>query len=98
VAGKRKDNFVQQRVFLFKTCLNVLSVRGHSRCDGFTVTNLHHYHVGIFFIVVDKICAVMHPRFSEATMELLLCFSCRDPNNSFSIFDVNKLARVAEIL
>ena len=74
-----------------------IPVRGRSRRDGFTGTNLHHYRVGIFYVVLDKICAEMNHRFSEATTEILLCFSCLDPSNSFSKFDVNKLARLAEI-
>jgi hypothetical protein len=72
-------------------------VRGRSRRDGLTVTNLHHYRAEIFYVLVDKICAEMNHRFSEATTEVLLCFSCLDPSNSFSKFDVNKLARLAEI-
>jgi hypothetical protein len=36
-----------------------IPVRGRSRRDGFTVTNLHHYRVGIFYVVLDKICAEM---------------------------------------
>jgi hypothetical protein len=51
-------------------------VRGRSRRDGFTVTNLHHYRVGIFYVVLDKIWAEMNHRFTEATTELLMCFSC----------------------
>ncbi|XP_022679070.1 uncharacterized protein LOC101754922 isoform X2 [Setaria italica] len=74
-----------------------ISVRGRSRRDGFTITNLHHYRVGIFYVVLDKICAKMDHRFSEVTTELLMCFSCLDPKSSFSSFDVNKLARLAEI-
>ena len=42
-----------------------IPVRGRSRRDGFTVTNLHHYRVGIFYVVLDKICAEMNHRFSE---------------------------------
>jgi hypothetical protein len=72
-------------------------VRGRSRRNGFTVTNLHHYRVGIFNVVLDKICAEMNHRFTEASTELLMCFSCLDPKNSFSRFDVNSLARLAEI-
>ena len=71
-----------------------IPVRGRSRRDGFTVTNLHHYRAEIFYVVVDKICAEMNHRFSEATTEILLCFSCLDPSNSFSKFDINKLARL----
>lgn len=74
-----------------------IPVRGRSRRDGFTITNLHYYRAGIFYVVVDKICAEMNHRFGEATTELLTCFSCLDPKNSFSKFDVNKLARLAEI-
>jgi hypothetical protein len=74
-----------------------IPVRGRSRRDGLTVTNLHHYRAEIFYVLVDKICAEMNHRFSEATTEVLLCFSCLDPSNSFSKFDVNKLARLAEI-
>jgi len=74
-----------------------IPVRGRSRRDGFTVTNLHHYRVGIFYVVLDKICAEMNHRFTEAMTELLMCFSCLDPKNSFSSFDVNSLAQLAEI-
>jgi hypothetical protein len=74
-----------------------IPVRGRSRRDGFTVTNLHHYRAEIFYVVLDKICNEMDHRFSEASSEVLLCFSCLDPSNSFSKFDVNKLARLTEI-
>ena len=74
-----------------------IPVRGRSRRDGFTITNLHYYRAEIFYVVVDKICAEMNHRFSEATTELLICFSCLDPKNSFSKFDVNKIARLADI-
>jgi hypothetical protein len=51
----------------------------------------------MFYVVVDKICAGMNHWFSEVTTEILLCFSCLDPSNYFSKFDVNKLARLDEI-
>jgi len=38
----------------------------------------------------------MDHRFSEGTI-VLDCFSCLDPNNSFFKFDVDKLARFADI-
>jgi hypothetical protein len=55
-----------------------IPVRGCSRRDGFTVTNLHHYRTRIFYVVVDKICAKMNHWFSEVMTELLMCFSCLD--------------------
>jgi hypothetical protein len=36
-------------------------------------------------------------RFNEVSSELLICFSCLDPRNSFSKFDMDKLARIADI-
>lgn len=48
-------------------------------------------------LVLDKICAEMNHQFSEATTEILLCFSCLEPCNSFFKFDVNKLACLAKI-
>ena len=39
----------------------------------------------------------MDHRFSEGSNIVLNCFSCLDPKNSFSKFDVDKLARLADI-
>ena len=60
----KQNNFVQQRVFQSDMSAEIL-VRGRSRRDEFTVTNLHHYRAEIFYIVVDKIFAEMNHRFSE---------------------------------
>lgn len=74
-----------------------IPVRGRSRRDGKTYTNLHYYRVEIFYVALDKICTEMNHRFSEASTEILVCFSCLDPKNSFSKFDVDKLARLTTI-
>ena len=39
----------------------------------------------------------MNHRFNEVSSELLVCFSCLDPRDSFSKFNVDMLARLAEI-
>ena len=39
----------------------------------------------------------MNHRFSDSNKEVIACFSCLDPKNSFSKFDVQKLSRLAEI-
>jgi hypothetical protein len=39
----------------------------------------------------------MDHRFSKEGNIVLNCFSCLDPKNSFSKFDVDKLARLADI-
>lgn len=74
-----------------------IPVRGRSRRDGKTYTNLHYYRVEIFYVALDKICTEMNHHFSEASTEILVCFSCLDPKNSFSKFDVDKLARLTTI-
>ncbi|XP_057452192.1 uncharacterized protein LOC130744010 [Lotus japonicus] len=74
-----------------------IPVRDRSRLEGRTVTNLHHYRAEIFYVAIDKICVEMDHRFSEGSNLVLKCFSCLDPKNSFSRFDVNKLAHLADI-
>ncbi|XP_057428396.1 uncharacterized protein LOC130721834 [Lotus japonicus] len=74
-----------------------IPVRGRSRKEGRTITNLHYYRVEIFYVAIDKICVEMDHRFSEGTNIVLDCFSCLDPNNSFSKFNVDKLAHLANI-
>jgi hypothetical protein len=61
---KKQNSFVQQRVFQSDMSAEML-VRGRSRRDGFTITNLHRYRAEIFYVVVDKICVEMNHRFSE---------------------------------
>ena len=36
-------------------------------------------------------------RFNEASSEILVCFSCLDPRDSFSMFNIDKIARITEI-
>jgi hypothetical protein len=74
-----------------------IPVRGCSRLEGRTITNLHHYRAEIFYVVVDKICVEMDHRFSEGSNIVLNCFSCLDPKKYFSTFDVDKFARLADI-
>ncbi|XP_058746269.1 uncharacterized protein LOC131619156 [Vicia villosa] len=39
-----------------------IPVRGRSRAEGRTITNLHHYRAEIFYVVIDKICMEMDHR------------------------------------
>ncbi|XP_038711756.1 uncharacterized protein LOC120005951 [Tripterygium wilfordii] len=58
-------------------------------------TNLHHYRVELFYIVIDRQCNELNERFTEATTELLVCVACLSPVDSFSAFDKQKLIRLA---
>ncbi|XP_058752305.1 uncharacterized protein LOC131625458 [Vicia villosa] len=97
------DLFSDVQEFCFSQSIPVpnmdeeIPVRGRSRREGRTVTNLHHYRAEIFYVAIDKICVEMDHRFCEGSNVVLDCFSCLDPKNSFSKFDVDKLARLANI-
>src|SRR6266540_4988676 len=70
---------------------------GRPRLDGDLITQEHHYRVDTFFAALDSIITEMDHRFNEISSELLVCMSCLDPRDSFSRFDVEKIARMTEI-
>ncbi|WVZ59232.1 hypothetical protein U9M48_009414 [Paspalum notatum var. saurae] len=70
---------------------------GRSRLAEITITQEHYYRVDTFFAAVDAIITEMDHRFSEVSSEFLVCFSCLDPRDSFSNFNVDKIARLTEI-
>uniref|UniRef100_A0A8I6X574 Uncharacterized protein n=1 Tax=Hordeum vulgare subsp. vulgare TaxID=112509 RepID=A0A8I6X574_HORVV len=61
------------------------------------VTPDHFFGVDTFYAPIDSITIEFDHRFNEVSSELLQNFSCLDPRNSFSRFNVNKLARLTEI-
>ncbi|KAJ1276093.1 hypothetical protein BS78_05G187800 [Paspalum vaginatum] len=73
-----------------------INARGTSARRRQNVTNMHFYHVEIFFAAVDAILSKMNHRFGEVSSELLVCMACLNPRNSFTNFDVDKLIRLAE--
>ncbi|XP_048425917.1 zinc finger MYM-type protein 1-like [Pyrus x bretschneideri] len=58
------------------------------------VTNMHHYRVGIFYVVLDWQLQELNNRFNETNSELLLCLACLCPVDFFSDFDSQKLLRL----
>ena len=70
---------------------------GRSRLDDDLITKEHHYRVDTFLAALDAILTEMDHRFNEASSEVLVCFSCLDPRDSFSMFDIDKIARLTEI-
>ena len=59
-------------------------------------TNLHHYHVELFYTVIDMQLQELNNHFSEANTDLLLCIACLNPSNSFMAFDKEKLIRLSK--
>ena len=71
---------------------------GRSRKGGRNnITQDHYFRVDTFYATIDAIRIEFDHRFNEVSSELLTCFACLDPKDSFSKFDVNKLARLTEI-
>ncbi|KAL7104338.1 hypothetical protein ACP275_08G238200 [Erythranthe tilingii] len=65
--------------------------RGRRRRNEEEMTNLHHYKVETFYTILDMQLGELNARFSDSTMELLVCIAFLDPSNSFSHFDKDKL-------
>jgi hypothetical protein len=70
---------------------------GRSRLAGNLITQEHHYRVDTFYDVLDAIITKLDHRFNEVSSELLVCISCLDPRDSFSRFDIDKIAHLTEI-
>jgi hypothetical protein len=71
---------------------------GRSRKGGKNnITQDHYFRVDIFYATIDSITTEFDHRFNEVSTELLTCFACLDPRESFSKFDVNKLAHLTKI-
>ncbi|XP_028550852.1 uncharacterized protein LOC110098075 [Dendrobium catenatum] len=63
---------------------------------GEEITNLHHYHVELFYTVVDMQLQEINNRFSESCTELLLCVACLNPTDTFQVYDERKLIRLED--
>jgi hypothetical protein len=61
------------------------------------ITQDHYFRIDIFYTAIDAIITDLDHRFNEGSLELLVCFSCLDPRDSFSKFDVDKLIWIADI-
>ncbi|XP_031256009.1 uncharacterized protein LOC116113999 [Pistacia vera] len=69
---------------------------GQPRRKAQEITNLHHYRVELYYAILDMQLQELNSSFNEVNIELLLCFACLCPNDSFAAFDKQKLIRLAE--
>ena len=69
--------------------------RGRPRRKAHEITNLNHYQVELFYVVIDMQLQELNSRFTEVNTELLLCVTCLNPSDSFIAFDKQKLLRLA---
>ncbi|XP_049369926.1 uncharacterized protein LOC125834815 [Solanum verrucosum] len=70
---------------------------GRSRRKVVICTTLHHYHVDVFYKIIDWQLQKLNDRFNEVTSDLLNGVSCLNPIDSFSSFDIKKIMRMAEL-
>ena len=73
-------------------------IRGRSRFHSAKlVSYYHHFHHGIFNVVIDQIVCELNNRFPERSTQLLRRVACLDPGDSFANFEVDKLFELAKI-
>ena len=59
-------------------------------------TKLHHYHVELFYTIINLQLQELNNHFLEVNTDLLLCMACLNPSNLFVAFDKEKLIRLAK--
>jgi hypothetical protein len=96
--------FEETKAFCLAKCIPIPNMSdqvprfGRSRKGGRNnITQDHYFRVDIFYAAIDALTTEFDHRFNERSSELLVGFSCLDPRDSFSKFDVEKLARIADI-
>ena len=65
--------------------------RGRSQHKVQEVTNLHHFRVELFYVVIDMQIQELNDYFNEVYANLLLCPACLSPYDLFSDYDNKKL-------
>jgi hypothetical protein len=58
--------------------------------------NSHHYHVELYYIVIDMQLQKLNNCFNEASSELLLCVTYLSPDDTFVSFNMEKLLCLAQ--
>ena len=60
------------------------------------ITNLHHYKISCFNVVLD-LQLQQFDRFTEVNTRLLICMASLSPTKSFKLFDKDKLIKLVEL-
>ncbi|XP_057495707.1 uncharacterized protein LOC130780711 [Actinidia eriantha] len=93
---KKMSLFCDKHEIIIPNMDDLFVVRGRSCRNAQETTHLHHYHVELFYTVVDIQFQELNNRFNEVSTELLLRMASFDPSSTFSSFDKRKLLRFAE--
>ena len=60
------------------------------------MTNLHHYCVELFYVIIDMQLQELNNHFMESNTKLLIRVSCLSSSDSFATFDKQKLIHLAQ--
>ncbi|TYH34404.1 hypothetical protein ES332_D13G126000v1 [Gossypium tomentosum] len=71
--------------------INAQYIVGRSHNKKEDVTMEHHYRVDIFFATIDTQLQELKSLFNEPVVELLTLTTTLDPNESFKLFDIDKI-------
>ncbi|XP_074326930.1 uncharacterized protein LOC141664873 [Apium graveolens] len=88
--------FCEKQNIIFPSMDENFQMKGRSRRKVHQVTNLYHYKVEFFYVILDLQLQELNNSFSQSSMELLICIACLSLNNAFSAFDKEKLLRLAQ--
>jgi hypothetical protein len=61
-----------------------------------SMTNLHHYRVELYYIVIDMQLQELNSRFTKANYESLLCVACLSLDDSFAAFNKDNILCLAQ--
>ena len=90
------SNFCGKYEIIVPNMEDTFVTRGRSRRRVQEITNLHHFRVDLFYVVIDMQLQELNDRFNEVNTNLLLCVACLSPKDSFSAYDKKKLIQFAE--
>ena len=70
---------------------NIFQVSWQSRRKAQEMTNLYHYRIKLFYVIIDMQLQELNNNFIESNTKLFLCVSCLSPSDFFATIDNQKL-------
>ena len=67
--------FSEKHNIIIPSVDDIFIARGRSRRKSQEVTNMHRFHVELFYSIIDMQLQELNDRFTEASTELLLCLA-----------------------
>ena len=71
-------------------------VGSRSRRKKSNITNLHHYKISCFNVILDLQLQEFNDRFTKVNTQLIICMASLSHTNSFKLFDKEKVMKLVE--